>query len=192
MNMLDKILKGTNDSMEDNKNAYSEVIEILKLVDDEKKLEALPMEMLELLKSKANPEYKPVISKEIPLDEQNLQPETYAILNWITQKYWEDNLEKSEENQFNNLVNTETSEQDNVEESNNQEEIQESISVNSENLVATEIEQNIETAESETSNLPVLFDDLKWYEKIKIKIIELFNKIFKRNKAKENQEGNIL
>ena len=36
--------------MEDNKNAYSEVIEILKLVDDEKKLEALPMEMLELLK----------------------------------------------------------------------------------------------------------------------------------------------
>ena len=192
MNMLDRILKGTNDNMEDNKNAYSEVIEILKLVDDEKKLEALPMEMLELLKSKANPEYKPVISKEIPLDEQNLQPETYAILNWITQKYWEDNLEKSEENQFNNIVNTETNEQDNVEESNNQEEIQESISVNSENLVATEIEQNIETAESETSNLPVLFDDLKWYEKIKIKIIELFNKIFKRNKAKENQEGNIL
>ena len=192
MNMLDKILKGTNDNMEDNKNAYSEVIEILKLVDDEKRLEALPMEMLELLKSKANPEYKPVISKEIPLDEQNLQPETYAILNWITQKYWEDNLEKSEENQFNNIVNTETNEQDNVEESNNQEEIQESISVNSENLVVTEIEQNIETAESETSNLPVLFDDLKWYEKIKIKIIELFNKIFKRNKAKENQEGNIL
>lgn len=192
MNMLDRILKGTNDNMEDNKNAYSEVIEILKLVDDEKRLEALPMEMLELLKSKANPEYKPVISKEIPLDEQNLQPETYAILNWITQKYWEDNLEKSEENQFNNIVNTETNEQDNVEESNNQEEIQESISVNSENLVATEIEQNIETSENETSNLPVLFDDLKWYEKIKIKIIELFNKIFKRNKAKENQEGNIL
>ena len=61
--------------MEDNKNAYSEVIEILKLVDDEKKLEALPMEMLELIKSKANPEYKPIINKDIPLDEQNLQPE---------------------------------------------------------------------------------------------------------------------
>ena len=192
MNMLDKILKGTNDNMEDNNNAYSEVIEILKLVDDEKKLEALPMEMLELLKSKANPEYKPVISKEIPLDEQNLQPETYAILNWITQKYWEDAIDNSEENQFSNIEKIETNEQDNVEESNNQEEIQESISVNSENLVATEIEQNIETAESETSNLPVLFDDLKWYEKIKIKIIELFNKIFRRNKAKENQEGNIL
>ncbi len=31
---------------DENKNAYSEVIEILKWVDDEKKLEALPMEML--------------------------------------------------------------------------------------------------------------------------------------------------
>ena len=51
---------------EENKNAYSEVIEILKLVDDEEKLEKLPIEMLEVLKSKANPSYKPVISKEIP------------------------------------------------------------------------------------------------------------------------------
>ena len=192
MNMLDRILKGTNDNMEDNKNAYSEVIEILKLVDDEKRLEALPMEMLELLKSKANPEYKPIISKEIPLDEQNLQPETYAILNWITQKYWEDELENGEANQFNNIEKIETNGQNNLEESNNQEEIQERISENSENLVTTEIEQNIENAENETSNLPVLFDDLKWYEKIKRKIIELFNRIFKRNKSKENQEGSII
>ena len=64
-----------------NRNAYSEVIEILKWVDDEKKLEALPMEMLEVLKAKSNPEYKPQISKDIPLDEQNLQPETYSILS---------------------------------------------------------------------------------------------------------------
>ena len=85
--------------MEDNKNAYSEVIEILKLVDDEKKLEALPMEMLELLKSKVNPEYKPIISKDIPLDEQNLQPETFAILNWITQKYWNDEQDEGQEDE---------------------------------------------------------------------------------------------
>ena len=178
--------------MKDNKNAYSEVIEVLKLVDDEKKLEALPMEMLELLKSKANPEYKPEISKEIPLDEQNLQPETFAILNWLTQKYWENAVENSEANQLNDIESMETKEQDNIEESINQEEIQESISENSETLISTEIEQNLETAESNISNLPVLFDNLKWYEKIKIKIVELFNKIFKRKKSKKTQEGNIL
>ena len=178
--------------MEDNKNAYSEVIEILKLVDDEKRLEALPMEMIELLKSKANPEYKPEICKEIPLDEQNLQPETYAILDWITQKYWGDILDNSEFDQFNNIESIETTEQDNVKELNNQEEIQERISDNSEDSISAEIKQNSESAERDESNLPALFDELKWYEKIKIKIIELFNRIFKRNKAKENQEGNIL
>ena len=41
-------------------------------------------------------------------------------------------------------------------------------------------------------NLPISFDNLKWYEKIKIRIIELFNRIFKRSKSKENQEGNVL
>ena len=132
--------------MEDNKNAYSEVIEILKLVDDEKKLEALPMEMLELLKSKANPEYKPKISKDIPLDEQNLQPETFAILKWITQKYWNDEQEQEQDEQIDREV---------------------------------------------SAKLPVLLDNLKWYEKIKIKIIELFSKIFKRNKSEDKQEGII-
>ena len=132
--------------MEDNKNAYSEVIEILKLVDDEKKLEALPIEMLELLKSKANPEYKPKISKDIPLDEQNLQPETFAILNWITQKYWNDEQEQ---------------------------------------------EQNEQIDREVSAKLPVLLDNLKWYEKIKIRIIELFSKIFKRNKSEDKQEGII-
>ena len=132
--------------MEDNKNAYSEVIEILKLVDDEKKLEALPMEMLELLKSKANPEYKPKISKDIPLDEQNLQPETFAILNWITQKYWNDEQEQEQDEQIDREV---------------------------------------------SAKLPVLLDNLKWYEKIKIRIIELFSKIFKRNKSEDKQEGII-
>ena len=80
---------------DENKNAYSEVIEILKWVDDEKKLEALPMEMLELLKSKSNPEYKPNLNKDIPLEEQNIQPETFAILNWISQKYWSDEFENN-------------------------------------------------------------------------------------------------
>ena len=80
---------------QDNKNAYSEVIEILKFLDDEEKLEALPIEMLEVLKSKANPEYKPIISKELPLEEQNLQPETLQILAWIATKYWGEKIEEN-------------------------------------------------------------------------------------------------
>ena len=176
--------------MEDNKNAYSEVIEILKLIDDEKKLEALPMEMLELIKSKVNPEYKPIINKDIPLDEQNLQPETYAILNWITQKYWGD----FEVEDIKNAENSEIVEQiDTVENQEIPEEnIQDSILDYEANIMKTENDQNTVYSENNKSNLPISFDNLKWYEKIKIRIIELFKRIFKRSKSKENQEGNVL
>ncbi len=173
--------------MEDNKNAYSEVIEILKLVDDEKKLEALPMEMLELIKSKANPEYKPIINKDIPLDEQNLQPETFALLNWITQKYWGDlEVEEIQDSETPEIMEqTEKAEEHEIQE----EKIQDSISEDEENIMNTENEQNTVCS---GNNLPISFENLKWYEKIKIRIIELFNRIFKRSKSKEKQEGNVL
>ena len=133
--------------MEENKNAYSEVIEILKLIDDEKMLEALPMEMLEVLKLKVNPEYKPQISKEIPLEEQNLQPETFSILSWIAMKYWGEEITKTE-------------------------------------------------FENSNSALPIASEDLKWYQKIRAKIIEIFHKIFRKKQAKQEvkdkEEGSIL
>ena len=165
---------------EENNKAYSEVIEILKWLDDEKKLEALPMEMLELLKSKVDPEYKPEISKEIPLDEQNLQPETFAILNWIAQKYWNDEIikneqqpeiEKIDENHLSNNIIEEKTEENNELESTN-----------------TDLEED----ENIKANLPVLLDNLKWYEKIKIRIIEFFRKIFKKEKTNSIQEGSNI
>ena len=150
----------------DNKNAYSEVIEILKFLDDEKKLEALPIEMLEVLKSKANPEYKPQISKDIPLEEQNLQPETLQILAWIASKYWVDEVNTSESQNLNDIEEKE-------DETNN--------------IEAVESEEELEE-KKENSNLPIIHKDLKWYEKIKEKILEFFDKIFNRKK----KEGNTI
>lgn len=158
--------------MEDNRNAYSEVLEILKIVDDEEKLEKLPMEMLEVIKSKANPEYKPQISKEIPLEEQNLQKETLSILSWIATKYWSDEIENTlESNEIENDTiqnNVET-----IEEQNNNEICEENI------------QEEIEQPEN---NLPILHSDLKWYQKIKVRIIEFINKIFRKSKLEEKNE----
>ena len=176
---------------DENKNAYSEVIEILKWIDDEKKLEALPMEMLELLKSKSNPEYKTNLNKDIPLEEQNIQPETFAILNWISQKYWSDEFENNLEKEIIIDENEEEKSETNTEEEN----IKENVATeaeNIENIDNIETVPNINTTEGDVSNLPILFDKLKWYQKIKIKVIEFLNKIFKRNKSKENHEGNVL
>ena len=161
-----------------NAKAYSEVIEILKLVDDEKKLEALPIEMLEVLKSKADPEYKPKISMEIPLEEQALQSETYSILSWIASKYWSENLET------NNIEQKQ---------SENNEEVVENIQSES-NKIEGNILLEEDKQQTNEINLPIAYSDLKWYQKIKMKVIELLNKLFKRNKKNTNyeQEGNIL
>ena len=150
----------------DNKNAYSEVIEILKFLDDEEKLEALPIEMLEVLKSKSNTEYKPQISKDIPLDEQNLQPETLAILTWIAVKYWNGNIDVNESAQLSK-----------------NEDIKEEIAtdVNEEDEPKIEVEENINE-----EKLPVVYEHFKWYQKLKLKIVEFFSKIFRRKEREEN------
>ena len=162
----------------DNRNAYSEVIEILKFLDDEKKLEALPIEMLEVLRSKANPEYKPQISKDMPLEEQNLQPETLSILAWIVTKYWNEEINENNENESSNV-------QEEIE--NNIENEQETERDESEENNLEEFERE-EKIDNEKSNLPILHKDLKWYEKIKEKILEFFSKIF----GKKKKEGNTI
>ena len=176
---------------EENKNAYSEVIAILKLLDDEEKLESLPMEMLELLKSKANPEYKPEFSKEIPLEEQNLMPETLSILSWIAMKYWGEEVEKESENENENKIEIEEKVdiEETIQNTENIESIEETEELNENGN--TKVEETKETEGASTS-LPVLYKDLKWYQKIKIKIIEFFNKIFRRKNVemqKNEEEG---
>lgn len=127
-------------------NAYSEVIEVLKLIESDEKLEKLPMEFVELIKNKSNPEYKPQISKDTPIEEQNLREETYAILAWIAQKYWNEKMFKK---------------------------------VYVENDIDLDILHYLETNKS----LPILYKNLNWYEKIKIKIIKFIDKIFSKNKS---------
>lgn len=167
--------------MEENRNAYSEVIEILKYIDDEEKLEKLPMEMLEVLKSKMNPEYKPVISMDIPLEEQNLQPETYSILSWIAMKYWS---EEPTENVENGVMEENAKIQEAIQ--NRVEDVSEKVQEIEEESVEKVEEQAIEDT---NSLLPIAHSDLKWYERIKMRIIEFFNKLLKKRKLKE-ERGN--
>ena len=78
---------------EEKRKAYSEVVEVLKLIDDEQKMEKIPFEVIEMIKLNSDPTYKPKISKEIPFEEQNLSKQTYAILAWLASKYWGEEFE---------------------------------------------------------------------------------------------------
>ena len=167
--------------MEENKKkAYSEIVEILKLIEDEEKLSKIPFEVIQMFKNNADPQYKPEISMEIPLEEQNLMNETYSILGFIATKYWTDTIEE---------VSVETKVQEEkiekVEELN--EELVERIEeFKDENDVSEIVEEKEEVKEE--NNLPVLVEDIKWYKKIKDKIIAFLNRIFSRKK-KNIEEG---
>lgn len=153
---------------------YSEVIAVLRLIDDEKKLEKLPMEFIELIRSKADPTYMPELSKEIPLEQQNLREGTFSILAWIASKYWNEEVyeqkeeTKSEENET--INETEIKNEDNK------------IEELGEISVHNDIDPECLELTEEKSNLPITFKDLNWFEKIKIKISLIFNKLFKKKR----------
>lgn len=140
-------VENKNEENKDMANVYSEVIAVLKIMEDDEKLDKLPMEFVELLRAKSNHEYQPNISKDKPIEEQNLRNETYGLLAWISQKYWH-------------------------------EKIFEKVYV--ENDIDLDILQYLE----DNKDLPILYEDLNWYEKIKIKVIKFIDRIFKRNREK--------
>ena len=111
-------------------------------------------------------------------------------MSWISQKYWSD--------EFENNIEKETLIEENEVENNlkaTEETIKEHLEAkveNIDNIDNTDISSNINTIGENTSNLPIAVNNLKWYQKIKIKVIEFLNKIFRRNKSKEKQEGNVL
>ncbi len=129
---------------EEKKKAYSEVVEILKLIEDEEKIEKIPYEVVELIKRNSDPTYKPEISKEIPIEDQNLRNETYAILGWLANKYWGETVYEIKE----------------------------------------------ETSEENNNELPMVFQEQKWYEKIKQQVIKFFKMIFRLNKG-DVREGEM-
>lgn len=137
---------------EDMKKVYSEVIAALRLVDDEEKLAKLPMEFVELIRSKADATYMPKLSKDKNLEEQNLNPKTYSILAWIANKFWGEELPQESEEKEIYVYND--------------------LDIDLENIGVV----------SEKNNLPMVISKLNWFEKIKIKINLIVNKLFKRRK----------
>ena len=165
---------------EEKRKAYSEVVEILKLIDDEQRLEKIPFEVIELIKNNADPQYKPNINKELPLDEQNLRNETYSILGWIANKYWGEEI----------IVELKNLEECKVEETESEEKqtIKEVInSLDEKAAVYNDLDPSVIEYCAEKNKLPILKSNLKWYIRIKERVIKLFKILFgKKSPKKEN------
>ena len=76
--------------------AYSEVYEILNLLEDEYK-ERVPKKVIDFFEEERNKEYSPIIDVNIPLDKQNLKRETMVLLAILNLNYWCDSEEEKQE-----------------------------------------------------------------------------------------------
>ena len=82
--------------------AYSEVYEILNLLEDEYK-NRVPKKVIEFFEREKKKKYNPIIEIDVPLDKQNLKRETMVLLAILNMNYWCDNEDEKQEmlNSFN-------------------------------------------------------------------------------------------
>ena len=82
--------------------AYSEVYEILNLLEDEYK-NRVPKKVIEFFERERDENYNPIIEIDVPLDKQNLKRETMVLLAILNMNYWCDNEDEKQEmlNSFN-------------------------------------------------------------------------------------------
>ena len=76
--------------------AYAEVDKILSFM-EVKYVEKVPQKMREMFKNEKLQGYEPKIDKNLPLDQQNLQRKTLAILTLLNLNYWCENQEEKQE-----------------------------------------------------------------------------------------------
>ena len=81
---------------ESNGIAYSEVYEILNLLEDEYLLK-VPKKLINMFKEQRDLEYKPQIDLTKPLEEQKLKRKTIVLLAMLNLNYWCDNEKEKKE-----------------------------------------------------------------------------------------------
>ncbi len=77
------------------KKAFSEIDMILNLIDSEMK-NKVSADFIKFIKEEKDNEYKPNMKQDIPLEEQNILPETIDILALLKLNYWCNEEEKKE------------------------------------------------------------------------------------------------
>lgn len=104
-----------------NSKAYSEVYEIVNMIEKEY-LDRIPKKVLLFFDEARDKEYKPIIDANKPLNEQNLQRDTLIFLAILDLNYWCDSEDEKKEllEMFNKNTELKIKEQKELEEKYNQ------------------------------------------------------------------------
>ena len=150
--------------MNNNIKAYSEVYEIINLLEEEYS-ERIPKKVLEFFDETRDKEYKPTIDVNKPLNEQNLQRDTMIILAILDLNYWCDSEEEKKEliDMFNRNTELKIKEQKELEEK-----------YNPENLFKKK--QTASNFENDKETSMIEYKELNFIQKILNKILKMFKK----------------
>lgn len=146
----------------DKKEAYYEIIEILKFMDKEY-VKKLPKKLVTFFKENCAENYSFSINSQIPLKEQKLKEETRAILAMLNLNYWATDEHKQELLQL-------YSQNEKV----YQEELREKY--NYDNLFKNKNNDTIKEKEDSVENLAMV----SYKESLFTKIVNRIKKLFKR------------
>lgn len=155
--------------------AFAEILEILSFTHISL-VEKVPNKLISIFRNNALSTYEYHLNQDIPLEDQELSPETATLLTLISLNYWCTPEEKKELQQI--LIENEKIQNAELEEKYNINNL-----FNNQNTDIKEIHSSEEKISTEThieSNLPIDTTQLPWYKKIIIKINEIISKITKK------------
>ena len=147
--------------MLDTMMAYSEVYEILNLLDEEYK-EKVPDKVRTFFEEERLKDYKPDIDVDTPLIDQNLKRETIVLLAIFNLNYWCDTPEEKHEI-LNELANNEKEKQEHLER------------YNPDNLFKNKQNENKNTINTQEVSL-VEYKEPNFIQRLLSKIAKLFRK----------------
>ena len=143
--------------------AYAEVDEILQLLEKEY-ADRIPDKIKNFFKEERSKEYNPIIRTDIPLDEQNLNRDTFVILTVLNLNYWCDSEEEKQE------ILRELSENEEIK-IQEQKELEEKY--NPDNLFKNRNKNNNDT----TQELAIVeYKEKNWLQKIIAKVFKIFKR----------------
>jgi len=142
----------------ESKQAYVEVLEILKHM-DAKYVQKIPNRLIEFLNKNASKDYKFVLDKDIPFKQQALKESTINILAMLNYNYWCED-EEHKKYLLNKYNENEIKYQQMLMEKYSRDQLFKRGNGNSINK----------------SNYPQTYKDIKWYQKI----LEYFKKLFNK------------
>ncbi len=157
--------------------AYSEILEILELMEEED-VKKVPQKLIDIFEKNALPTYEKHFDVNKPLAEQGVSPKTAALIAMLTLNYWCESEEEKRE--LTNLYNeNERKYQQEMREKYNPDKIFD----NPNNITGTPKPENNEVIQHNynPAHLPLDYNMFPWYKKIftqvRVFILNLLKKI---------------